>query len=299
MKNKSIKGIMINNTELKLTQLADDTTLFIKDINSLQAAFQVLDKFSEISGLKLNKAKTEVMVIGKKINLQRLGIKQVDTACSLGIIYNKSTDSIIYENHRKKLDEITKLVSTQKHRKLSLYGKATVIKNLAVPKLNHVLANLFTPEWFIIEARKCIFDFLWDGKPPKIRNNVVVNTSEKGGLKIPELSLHAKAQKISWVKRIINNPKAAWMQLFSSELPEMHIQDILKCTIDPKELSFDIPAFYRQVLLGWYEIKTNPKSATDIRRECLWHNKNITINGNCTFSKSTSDNPCHKQGRNQ
>ena len=76
------------------------------------------------------------------------------------------------------------------------------------------------------------------------------------------------------------------MQLFSSELPEMHIQDILKCTIDPRELSFDIPAFYRQVLLGWYEIKANPKSAIDIRRECLWYNKNITINGNCTFSKS-------------
>ena len=97
------------------------------------------------------------MVRGKMVNLQNMGIKQVDTAYSLGITYTKSLDTIIYENHRKKLNEMTKLFNIWKCRKLTLYGKATVIKTLAVPKLNHVLANLFTPEWFIIEAKKMHF----------------------------------------------------------------------------------------------------------------------------------------------
>ena len=45
---------MINKTEFKISMMADDTTLSIKDINSLETAISNFVKFEKCSGLKLN-----------------------------------------------------------------------------------------------------------------------------------------------------------------------------------------------------------------------------------------------------
>ena len=52
--------IRINNEPrpLKITQLADDTTLFVSNETDIVNALSVVDKFSEVSSLYLNKNKT-------------------------------------------------------------------------------------------------------------------------------------------------------------------------------------------------------------------------------------------------
>ena len=63
--NKSIKGIFVNNKEIKLSQYADDTTLILDGTKeSLIASLKTLGDFYEISGLKLNDKKTEAFWIG-------------------------------------------------------------------------------------------------------------------------------------------------------------------------------------------------------------------------------------------
>ena len=61
-KNRNINGIMVNNTETKLSQFADDTTLIIDGL----ACLQTFDIFYDVSGLKLNDKKTEGLWIGSK-----------------------------------------------------------------------------------------------------------------------------------------------------------------------------------------------------------------------------------------
>ena len=58
-----IHGININKTCIKLCQLADDMTLFVEDIDSICHAFSVFEEFYRYAGLKLNKAKTEAIII--------------------------------------------------------------------------------------------------------------------------------------------------------------------------------------------------------------------------------------------
>ena len=53
-KDQSIKGIVIGSTEIKLVQMADDTTAFIEDIDSLQNILSLLNAFE-----KLCRAETE------------------------------------------------------------------------------------------------------------------------------------------------------------------------------------------------------------------------------------------------
>ena len=64
---ENITGIEVNLGEikqLKITQLANDTTLFVKNKIELSNALHIVDEFGLYSGLKLNKTKTEALLIG-------------------------------------------------------------------------------------------------------------------------------------------------------------------------------------------------------------------------------------------
>ena len=63
--NKDIAGVTIRNETYKISQFADDTTLTLQFSHSnLDNTFKVFDKFQEISGLKVNYDKTEIMPMG-------------------------------------------------------------------------------------------------------------------------------------------------------------------------------------------------------------------------------------------
>ena len=60
MQNPEIKGIFINGTEFKITQYADDTTLFLDGSqSSLIAALNTLELFGSFSGLRMNTEKNK------------------------------------------------------------------------------------------------------------------------------------------------------------------------------------------------------------------------------------------------
>ena len=62
MKDKNIKGIMIRQKEVKITQFADDTTIILNGTeDSLQAALNILEIFGNISGLRVNTEKTQIV----------------------------------------------------------------------------------------------------------------------------------------------------------------------------------------------------------------------------------------------
>ena len=66
--NTNVKGLSVNNEEIKISQYADDTTLILDGSReSLLACLKMLDDFSKVSGLRLNDKKTEALWIGVSI----------------------------------------------------------------------------------------------------------------------------------------------------------------------------------------------------------------------------------------
>ena len=60
-KNTNIKGISVNNVEIKLSQYADDTTLILDGSReSLLSSLAMLDDFSKVSDLRLNDKKRKL-----------------------------------------------------------------------------------------------------------------------------------------------------------------------------------------------------------------------------------------------
>ena len=62
--NNDIQGIEIFNHEFLYTAYADDTTFFVKDLNSVKVILSSLDQFYTFSGLRPNLNKCEIAGIG-------------------------------------------------------------------------------------------------------------------------------------------------------------------------------------------------------------------------------------------
>jgi len=66
LKNKaSVKGIRVDDHEIKFAQYADDTTVFDRDKESVLELLDFLREFSSLSGLEINTFKTEAMWLGQ------------------------------------------------------------------------------------------------------------------------------------------------------------------------------------------------------------------------------------------
>jgi len=67
--NRDIKGIIIGQTEHKISQFADDTELFQNGKSkTFEETIRVLDDFGNKSGLKINIEKTIVIWLGSNTN---------------------------------------------------------------------------------------------------------------------------------------------------------------------------------------------------------------------------------------
>ena len=80
----TIKGIKIDEHELKLVIFADDLTVFVADTESFHHLSVKLIMFGKCSGLKVNKQKTEVLNLGpSNITAEELGMEQVSKAIKI------------------------------------------------------------------------------------------------------------------------------------------------------------------------------------------------------------------------
>ena len=158
---KEIKGIKIHNTEVKVSQYADDTTLILDGTEeSVRASLLLIEAFGNISGLRLNNEKTELLWIGSKrnCNLKLCPEKnfkwQKGKVKALGVWLSTDQQLTISLNYNEKLAKIQTILGCWKFRRLSLIGKITVLKSLVASQLVYILTPLQTNHQAIKEINK-------------------------------------------------------------------------------------------------------------------------------------------------
>ena len=176
--NKHIKGISLEpDEEIKQSLFADDATYFLNDnYDSFHNLIESLTLYGMTSGLKLNKSKCTVLRVGKlkQSNVQYKKEMKFnwtsDEATTLGITFTNNEKDTVLKNILPKLQNFKNCLKSWHHRKLTLIGKNTVLKTFALPKLIYVLTVLPNPPNDVInDIKSAIFNFIWDGKPDKIK----------------------------------------------------------------------------------------------------------------------------------
>ena len=167
-----IKGIKVGEKEIKTSLYADDTTVLVRDLDSVPELLLLLNNFKNLSGLEINATKTEGMWLGSWKNNREtpFGFRWPrDPIKALGIFFSYDLHAATELNFIEKIRNLEKTLNSWKRRNLTLLGKINIVKTLGLSKLIYNTSVLVIPEQLIKEINSIIFNFIWDGKPPKIK----------------------------------------------------------------------------------------------------------------------------------
>jgi len=285
-----IEGLTINQETFVITQLADDTSIFVKDETSVANLLCVMDRFFESSGLRLNKQKCEIFILGccgqnSNVPNSISGLKCImGNFKALGVHFSKNSQESLDKNIVQRIKRCEISLNIWSQRQLSLKGKITVLKSVIIPNLLYTCTNTFVPDQYIKQINELLFNFLWSNKPAKIKQETIIAGIEQGGLKMPHFPTIVQSSKIMWIKKLLDTTNGQWKKL---AFMQMNVTPFgLLCKNEERYVEI-MSSFYKQVLAAWYSFYSiKPNSVDEIRKEILWNNKFITIDSKPAFYKS-------------
>ena len=91
-------------------------------------------------------------------------------ASALRFSFSTDKSHIFQANLEPKIVLFENCLKQWQHIKLTLMGKIAVVKSYALPKLIYALTSIHnTPIETVKRIEKRMYEFIWDGKPEKIR----------------------------------------------------------------------------------------------------------------------------------
>ena len=298
--NNDIKGIKVINTTFVISQYADDTTLILDGSKtSLETCLRVLKLYADISGLCINMEKTKLIWIGSQKNSEVKFCEEFNLCWDnseftvLGVKFPKDLKTVTELNYSSKIEEMKRLISNWSKRILTPLGRITVIKSLALSKINHLILSLPKPsEKVKKEIQNMFYDYLWNKGPDKIKRSLVIQNYENGGLKMIDLGSFISSLRLTWFRRMLTTPN----KYFTNTLDRYPL--ILEClkygsqfiterklhNIDNNFLKNKLTTFKTFIDL------VKPRNFNELMNISLWGNKNIKVGGTSVFYKTWIDN---------
>ena len=177
----ALEGLKIFHYCFFYTAYADDSTFFVSDILSINEVISSFKNFSLFSGLKPNLDKCEVAGIGilKGVKVAVCGVNCIDltkeTIKILGIHFSYNSQVQNEQNYLNIVLKIEKVLKLWRMRNLSLAGKITVFKSLAISKIVCLAMMTPAPKPIVNDLCKLQKEFLWGSSKPKIKHETLCN----------------------------------------------------------------------------------------------------------------------------
>ena len=225
--DENIKGVKIEKNEIKLTAYADDASYFLRDKKSAENLLIQIELFSKISGLEVNRSKSECLLLSYEVDLGEnsdhfLGIPVVENLKILGHFHGKNEIVCNYQNFYCKLAKMKKILDIWCQRNLTLFGKNVLINSLSTSLFipNAQIEN--PPVDFIKLVEKMHKGFLWTGVP-KIAHNTIIASYKDGGIKYRDLNCFISAINVKFLQKISCSPVYNYLVL-----PNMWLKKLFK-----------------------------------------------------------------------
>ena len=293
--DNSVQGIRFGDCEVKQVLYADDMTIFVANKESIRRVESIFADFEMLSGLRVNRDKTKILGLGschQAVCDFSFG-KLVKIVKVLGVFF--SLDENIKEkmNYKEILSKIKRLLIWWKQRDLTLMGKIQLLKVHIFSKMIYVASITPVPRWVYDSLDELVYDFIWRGKY-KIKKETMFLDYKRGGLKMMNFNWLVKAQRVIWVKRLLNDKDLKWKQYFDFETRTLGGRFIFSCDYLLSLLNVSLPKFYLDLLEVWKDTKNFRKvykHGSYSGNVVLSNNKYIRVEGKCVF-----DGDLHKKG---
>lgn len=192
-------------------------------------------------------------------------------------------------NSQDILSKVKNVLNQWHKRKLTLIGRITVIKSIALSKFVHLFISLPEPPNELLKELEILFyKFLWNAGPDRIKRKVIIKNISCAGLRMIELKSFIKALKISWLRRIIQQSNEDG----SKQLSYIHFVKLYSfggCYAAKLMHELQNP-FWKNLMHIWFEFcKIVPvENIAYVVESPIWYNSHIGHGR--LFLKNLSDN---------
>ena len=200
LENENIKGFRTKyGNEIKLLAYADDTTLMVRDPQSIQNIFNEYNTYADASEAKINVEKTEILLLGrwreKPPKLGEYGDFVKKEVRILGALFHEDRKETVRLNWEKKEEKILKIIKAHETREISLFGKILITNTIIFSQFWHIGAILQVEDKYIKRIYKLINKWLngqnGENIIPKLKKSKL-----EGGANLIDLKERLQAIKI-------------------------------------------------------------------------------------------------------
>jgi hypothetical protein len=204
-------------------QYADDTLLFLEaNIEKAQTLKWLLVCFEEMSGMKINYDKSDLLTIG--LSLENANEYAKVFCCKLSDFPIKYLGVPLHFTKLRRvdiqpvIDKIIKRIAGWRGRLLSYAGRLTLLRACLASIPIYLLSIIKFPRWAIDMINSQMGHFLWNNNEDKQRYRLanwqlVAQKKDFGGLGIPDLRSLNLALLCSWIFRYQLNNNVIWAQI--------------------------------------------------------------------------------------
>ena len=203
---KSDLGIEVDGEKLWGSVFADDMTLFLKDEISLRRAISMIESFKDISGLEVNRDKSELLELNTECTLP-CGIKTVKEFKVTGIWYSIDQESMEKLNWESVTAKVTSKLNNWRGRNLSEVGKSNVVKAQITPIIMYTAKVVIMPPKIEKELSRLLYRFLGNGSEKETRA-LLCQRRENGGLEMPNIRAKIRSALALWAVKATSTNKA-------------------------------------------------------------------------------------------
>ncbi len=247
-----LKGLSMFGKEIRITQLADDTALFLRDKHQIEHAVSLVDSFSAASGLKLNKSKCEIFCLSHSEDKILYNMPVKTCVKYLGIHVCKDPTERQLLNFSSKLQKTKCMLNMWLQRDLSIIGRILLSKAEGVSRLVYPALSLTVPDSTSKDINNIFINFVWKNKHHYLKKEVLSGSREEGGFELLDFKDLNYTFKLKWVKECLKAPHSLWFfiphNIFKA-VGGLHF--LLRCNYNVSKLPLRLSKFYQQALLVW------------------------------------------------
>ena len=184
--------------------------------------------------------------------------------------YNKKIEN--EDNFFKLIKKIENVLKIWRIRNLTVQGKITIFKTLAVSKAIHLALVTIIPQVIIDQLKKIQKDFIWNRRHPKIRHSTLCNTHENGGLKSVHIPNKLTRLQCSWIKRLYDATTHCWKIIPAFSIRKKLGKNFFfhsNLSINPNKIK-EFPIYYQNILTKWEKhFSSLPSLPSSVSSQCL------------------------------
>lgn len=277
-------------------QFADDTTITVRRMGSINEVMKVFEVYGRASGAKINVEKSCIMQFGdqKHVTCKWAYERKDQSIKILGLVFGEKMAEARNESWTGVINKMKQKVTVWRMRKLSLKGKVVVLNTLVISKLIYPMSVWEMPEWVRKEVKEVIENFLWNGKKREIAYNTLIADYKEGGLKLVDVESKLKALRIKYIQNYLyskgNYVCDHFFRFILMRLTGCGDDGLFMDLNGQRRLMEGVPDFYLECFNAWSNmfksIRYECKNLRQIYNQPLFLNRNIICKGKFCFNSS-------------